>query len=64
MPEDRAEIECRINAVVAGCNNDAWEAIRALLIVNERLEHDLQSLYEVLRLTPLQPDDLERHFLY
>lgn len=64
MPEDRAEIECRINAVVAGCNNDAWEAIRALLIVNERLEHDLQSLYEVLRLTPLQPDDLERHFLH
>ena len=57
MPEDRAEIECRINAVVAGCDNDTWGAIRALLIVNERLERDLQRLHDLLQSPPLQPDD-------
>ena len=43
------ETEHRIDEVIATCNDDARGAIRALLLVNERLEKELQHLYALLQ---------------
>jgi hypothetical protein len=44
----------KIDEVIAVCNDDARGAIKALLLINERLENELQHLYERLS-PPLQP---------
>jgi len=44
----------QIEEVIALCNDDARGAIKALLLINERLENELQHLYERLS-PPLQP---------
>jgi hypothetical protein len=45
----------KIDEVIALCNDDARGAIKALLLINERLESELHHLYEQLS-PPLQPD--------
>jgi hypothetical protein len=37
--------ETVIDEIVASCNGDARGALRALLLVNEQLEAELQQLY-------------------
>jgi len=37
--------EAAIEAIVAGCDGDVHGALRALLLVNEHLEAELQQLY-------------------
>jgi hypothetical protein len=37
--------EAAIEAIVARCNGDVHGALRALLLVNEQLEAELQQLY-------------------
>jgi hypothetical protein len=37
--------EAAINQIVASCNGDLHGALRALLLVNEQLEAELQQLY-------------------
>ncbi|WP_027580159.1 hypothetical protein [Bradyrhizobium sp. Ai1a-2] len=37
--------EAAINQIVARCNGDLHGALRALLLVNEQLEAELQQLY-------------------
>lgn len=52
-----------IDEVVAACDGDTRGALRALLLVNERLENELQYFYELaIHLAPaLQPDSDKRH---
>jgi hypothetical protein len=38
-----------IDEIVASCNGDIRGALRALLMVNERLEDELQQLYAAAR---------------
>jgi hypothetical protein len=40
-----AAIEAAIDQIVARCNGDIQGALRALLLVNEQLEAELQQLY-------------------
>jgi hypothetical protein len=37
--------EAAIDRIVANCNGDIHSALRALLLVNEQLEAELQQLY-------------------
>lgn len=37
--------EAAIDQIVAGCNGDIHSALKALLLVNEHLEAELQQLY-------------------
>lgn len=37
--------EAAIDQIVASCNGDLHSALRALLLVNEQLEAELQQLY-------------------
>jgi hypothetical protein len=37
--------EAAIDEIVAGCNGDIRGALKALLLVNEQLEAELQQLY-------------------
>jgi hypothetical protein len=37
--------EAAIDRIVASCNGDIHGALRALLLVNERLEAEIQQLY-------------------
>jgi hypothetical protein len=37
--------EAAIDAIVASCNGDVHSALKALLLVNEQLEAELQQLY-------------------
>ena len=37
--------EAAIDRIVAGCNGDLHSALRALLLVNEQLEAEIQQLY-------------------
>lgn len=47
--------EDRIDEVIASCDDDARGAIKALLLINERLEAELLHLHEQLLAPPLQP---------
>jgi hypothetical protein len=63
MPIDTDEA---IDEVIATCDGDLRGAVRALLLVNERLETELKSVCErTLHLSPLMPDDffLSQSFL-
>ncbi len=45
--------ETAINEIVASCNGDVRGALKALLLVNEHLEAELQQLYAAVALAPL-----------
>lgn len=38
-------VEVAIDRIVASCNGDIHSALKALLLVNEQLEAELQQLY-------------------
>jgi len=38
-------VEAAIDRIVASCNGDIHSALKALLLVNEELEAELQQLY-------------------
>ena len=38
-------VEAAIDRIVASCNGDIHSALKALLLVNEQLEAELQQLY-------------------
>ena len=38
-------VEAAIDRIVANCNGDIHSALKALLLVNEQLEAELQQLY-------------------
>ena len=40
--------EAAIDEIVASCNGDVHGALKALLLVNEQLEAELQQLYAAL----------------
>jgi len=42
--------DAAIDAIVASCNGDVHGALRALLLVNEQLEAELQQLYSAVAL--------------
>ena len=42
--------EAAIDEIVASCNGDVRGALRALLLVNEQLEAELQQLYAAVAL--------------
>jgi hypothetical protein len=42
--------EAAINQIVASCNGDIHSALKALLLVNEHLEAELQQLYAAVAL--------------
>ncbi len=42
--------EAAIDRIVASCNGDLHSALRALLLVNEQLEAELQQLYAAVAL--------------
>jgi hypothetical protein len=42
--------ETAIDRIVASCNGDIHGALRALLLVNEQLEAELQQLYAAVAL--------------
>jgi hypothetical protein len=48
MVSDRRE--AAINEIVASCNGDVHGALKALLMVNEQLEAELQQLYAAVAL--------------
>ena len=50
------DTEDRIDQIIATCNDDARGAIKALLLVNERLESELQHLHGLLPSPTLQPN--------
>jgi hypothetical protein len=43
MPRDPNDVE--IDQIIASCNGDTRGALKALLLVNEQLESELQQLY-------------------
>jgi replication-associated recombination protein RarA len=44
-----------IDEIVAACNGDVRGALKALMLVNERLESELQQLYAVVgRIAPVE----------
>jgi hypothetical protein len=55
MSENVRLTEERIDEVIATCDNDLRGAIKALLLINERLEAELEHLHEQLLAPPLQP---------
>jgi hypothetical protein len=46
--------EAAIDEIVASCNGDIHGALKALLLVNERLEAELQNLYAAVALGPFE----------
>jgi hypothetical protein len=54
MSEIVALTEHRIDEVIASCDDDARGAIKALLLINERLEAELGHVYGLLLSPPLQ----------
>jgi hypothetical protein len=46
--------EDQIDDVIASCDDDLRGAIKALLLINERLEAELEQLHERLLAPPLQ----------
>jgi hypothetical protein len=55
MSENVGLTEERIDEVIASCDNDLRGAVKALLLINERLEAELEHLHEQLSAPPLQP---------
>ena len=45
MPMTHTPNEAAVNAIIATCDGDMRGAIKALLLVNEHLETELQQLY-------------------
>ena len=43
-------VETTIDQIVANCNGDVHGALKALLLVNEQLEAELQQLYAAVAL--------------
>ena len=43
-------VEAAIDQIVASCNGDIHSALKALLLVNEHLEAELQQLYAAVAL--------------
>ena len=43
-------VEAAINQIVANCDGDVHGALKALLLVNEQLEAELQQLYAAVAL--------------
>jgi hypothetical protein len=43
-------VEAAIDQIVASCNGDVHSALKALLLVNEHLEAELQQLYAAVAL--------------
>jgi hypothetical protein len=43
-------VEAAIDQIVANCNGDVHGALKALLLVNEQLEAELQQLYAAVAL--------------
>ena len=43
-------VEAAIDQIVASCNGDVHSALKALLLVNEQLEAELQQLYAAVAL--------------
>jgi hypothetical protein len=43
-------VEAAIDQIVASCNGDIHSALKALLLVNEQLEAELQQLYAAVAL--------------
>ena len=43
-------VEAAIDQIVASCNGDTHSALKALLLVNEHLEAELQQLYAAVAL--------------
>jgi hypothetical protein len=50
--------EAAIDQIVATCNGDLRGALRALLLVNEQLEAELQKFYTAARDQSLRSDRL------
>ncbi|HXL12376.1 MAG TPA: hypothetical protein VN941_00230 [Bradyrhizobium sp.] len=46
--------ETAIDEIVASCNGDLHGALKALLLVNEQLEAELQKLYAAVALGPFE----------
>jgi hypothetical protein len=46
--------EAAIDEIVASCNGDIRGALKALLMVNEHLEAELQQLYAAVALGPFE----------
>jgi len=46
--------EAAIDEIVASCNGDIHGALKALLLVNERLETELRQLYAAVALAPFE----------
>jgi hypothetical protein len=55
MSENVGLTEERIDELIASCDNDLRGAVKALLLINERLEAELEQLHEQLSAPPLQP---------
>ncbi len=54
--------EAAIDEIVASCNGDVHGALKALLLVNEHLEAELQQLYAAVALgAPLGPGSNALH---
>ena len=43
-------VETAIDQIVASCNGDIHSALKALLLINEQLEAELQQLYAAVAL--------------
>jgi hypothetical protein len=46
--------EAAIDEIVASCGGDLHGALKALLLVNEQLEAELQKLYATVALGPIE----------
>jgi hypothetical protein len=54
--------ETAIERIVASCNGDVHGALRALLLVNEQLEAELQQLYAAVAVgTPFERGNSPLH---
>jgi hypothetical protein len=54
--------ETAIERIVASCNGDVHGALRALLLVNEQLEAELQQLYAAVAVgTPFERGNSALH---
>ena len=57
--------ESAIDEIVASCDGDVHGALKALLLVNEQLEAELQQLHAVLgRRAPLEGNEDNRSALH
>ena len=57
--------EAAIDEIVASCDGDTHGALKALLLVNEQLEAELQQLYAIVgRSAPLEGNEDSRSALH